>query len=95
MNKQEKILAEIEECILPLPATKTYITRNIAKEIAKDIAFKLDELGAVIKVDRELPLPELNAESHYIHGFKCSPLWGYKAKLKRAGYIATELLVKK
>ena len=51
MKKREEILIEIEGCILPAPATKTYVTRNIAREIAKDIAFKLSDLGVVIKVE--------------------------------------------
>ena len=85
MKKQEEILIEIEECILPIPATKTYVTRNIAREIAKDIVFKLDELGAVIKVDGKLPAVEEDYPFERLDE---------QAKMLGAGYTATEPLVK-
>ena len=55
MPSREEITREIQECILPKPGIKTWVTPLIAGEIRKDVMLRLDELGVVIKVDREFP----------------------------------------
>lgn len=45
---EDEIGRIIEDCILPEPGRRTYITRIIAKEIAKEIIFKLSGLGIIL-----------------------------------------------
>ena len=45
MTKQEEIRERIEDCILPWPTTKTWVTRNIAQQISEDIVDYLRSQG--------------------------------------------------
>ena len=50
MDKRGEIREGVEEAILPQPTSKTWVNRNIAKQISKEVIDYLHSQGAVLRV---------------------------------------------